>query len=157
MALVGAAELEPRQGDGEDQHDRDGNRGQHRRAPLYDVRPPRPRACRRRLRPAGRPRLRAQPLRRCRRLSTRRPKRLNSAGSIVIVASTVRTTVSAQAIASPLRKPKLSTRMPSSAMHTVPPANKTVRPEVLSAVTAASSGVSPASRPRRYLVTMNSA
>ncbi len=76
---------------------------------------------------------------------------------IVIVASTVRTTVSAQAIASPLRKPKLSTRMPSNAMHTVPPANKTVRPEVLSAVTAASSGVSPASRPRRYLATMNSA
>ncbi len=42
-------------------------------------------------------------------------------------------------------------------MHTVPPANKTVRPEVLSAVTAASSGVSPASRLRRYLATMNSA
>jgi hypothetical protein len=96
-------------------------------------------------------------VRRCRRLSTRRPKRLNSAGSSVIVASTVRATVSVQAIASGLRKPKLSTRMPSSAMHTVPPANKTVRPEVLSAVTAASSGVSPASRPRRYLATMNSA
>ncbi len=65
--------------------------------------------------------------------------------------------MSAQAIASPLRKLKLSTRMPSSAMHTVPPANKTVRPEVLSAATTASCGVSPASRPRRCLLTMNSA
>ena len=47
--------------------------------------------------------------------------------------------------------------MPSSAMHTVPPANRTARPEVSIAVTAASRGLRPASRPRRYLVTMNSA
>ena len=47
--------------------------------------------------------------------------------------------------------------MPSSAMHTVLPANRTARPEVSMAWTAASSGVSPACRPRRCLVTMNSA
>ena len=47
--------------------------------------------------------------------------------------------------------------MPSMQMHTVLPANRTARPEVLIAVTAASAGVRPACRPRRCLVTMNNA
>ena len=42
-------------------------------------------------------------------------------------------------------------------MQTVPPANSTARPAVLSARTAASSGVRPAFSPSRCLVTMNSA
>ena len=42
-------------------------------------------------------------------------------------------------------------------MTTVPPANSTARPEVFIAWTADSSGFSPASRPVRWRVTMNSA
>jgi hypothetical protein len=94
---------------------------------------------------------------RCRRLSTRRPKTPSSAGSSVSAASTVQATVSAQAIASPLRKLKPRTRMPSMQTQTVLPANRTARPEVSIAVTAASCGLRPAFRPRRCLVTMNSA
>lgn len=56
----------------------------------------------------------------------------------------------------PSRNRRLVTSMPS-AMHTVPPAKSTARPEVLSAVTAASSGSSPRRMPRRCRVTMNSA
>ena len=81
--------------------------------------------------------------RRCRRLSTRIPNTPSSAGSRVTAASTVNTTVSAEAIARPFRKLTPRTRMPSSAMHTVLPANRTARPEVSMALTAASSGVSP--------------
>ena len=95
--------------------------------------------------------------RRCRRLSTRIPNTPSSAGSRVTAASTVNTTVSAEATARPFRKLTPRTRMPSSAMHTVLPANRTARPEVSMALTAASSGVSPACKPRRCLVTMKSA
>lgn len=49
------------------------------------------------------------------------------------------------------------TSIPASAMHTVPPANSTARPEVFSAVMAASSGVTPPMTPLRCRVTMNSA
>ena len=93
----------------------------------------------------------------CRRLSTRIPKTPSSAGSKVTAAATVNATVSAQATARPFRKVIPSTKMPSSAMHTVPPANSTARPEVSIAATAASSAVSPDCRPRRCRVTMNSA
>ena len=95
--------------------------------------------------------------RRWRRESTRMPKTPSSAGSRVTAASTVKTTVSAEATARPFRKLTPRTRMPSSAMHTVLPANRTARPEVSMALTAASSGVSPDCRPRRCLVTMNRA
>ena len=47
--------------------------------------------------------------------------------------------------------------MPSSAMQTVMPANRTARPEVSSALTAASSGVAPRMISWRYRVTMKSA
>ncbi len=72
-------------------------------------------------------------------------------------ASTVNTTVRAEATARPLRKLMPRIKMPSKAMHTVLPANSTARPEVSMALTAASSGVSAASIPRRCLVTMNKA
>ena len=42
-------------------------------------------------------------------------------------------------------------------MITVPPANSTARPDVSIDATAASSGLRPACRPSRCLVTMNSA
>ena len=95
--------------------------------------------------------------RRCRRLSTRIPKTPSSAGSRVTAASTVKTTVSAEATARPFRKLTPRTKMPSRAMHTVLPANSTARPELSMALTAACSGVSPDCRPRRCLVTMNRA
>ena len=58
------------------------------------------------------------------------PKTPSSAGSKVTAASTVKTTVSAEATARPFRKLTPRTRMPSSATHTVLPANRTARPEV---------------------------
>lgn len=57
----------------------------------------------------------------------------------------------------PSRKRMFITSIPASAMHTVPPANSTARPEVLRAVTAASSGFIPRRMPFRCRVTMNSA
>jgi hypothetical protein len=95
--------------------------------------------------------------RRWRRLSTRMPSTPSSAGSSVIAAATVITTVNAAATATPLRKVSRRVNMPSSAMHTVPPANSTARPEVLRATTAASSGLRPRRIARRCRVTMNSA
>ena len=50
-----------------------------------------------------------------------------------------------------------STSIPSRAMHTVVPANRTARPEVFSARTAASAGDIPALMLLRCRVTMNSA
>ena len=47
--------------------------------------------------------------------------------------------------------------MPSSAMHTVIPANITARPEVSTASAIASATLRPACRPCRQRVTMNSA
>jgi hypothetical protein len=57
----------------------------------------------------------------------------------------------------PSRNRRLVTSIPASAMHTVPPANSTARPEVLSAATAASSGSLPPRMPFRCRVTMNRA
>ncbi len=68
--------------------------------------------------------------RRCRRLSTRGPSRPSSAGSRVTAASTLSTTVSEVPMTTPSRKRRLVTSIPASAMHTVPPANSTARPEL---------------------------
>ncbi len=81
----------------------------------------------------------------------------SSAGSSVTEAATVRTTVSEAAMATPLRKLSRRISMPSRAMHTVAPAKTTARPVVATAFSAASATVSPRFRPRRCLVTMNSA
>ena len=94
---------------------------------------------------------------RCLRLSTRIPRTLSRAGSRVLAASTVQTTVTAAVRAMPSRKSTPRVRMPSRATHTVPPANTTARPEVPAASAAACAGGSPASSPRRCRVTMNSA
>ena len=79
------------------------------------------------------------------------------AGSRVSDATMVRPTTSATATATPYRELIWSANSPSSATHTVSPASSTARPDVLSAVTAASSGVCPASSPLRCRLTMNSA
>ncbi len=65
------------------------------------------------------------------------------AGRRVSDASMVRATTKAADRATPYRKVTWRANMPSRAMHTVRPANRTARPEVLRAVTAASSGVAP--------------
>ena len=57
----------------------------------------------------------------------------------------------------PYRKLTPSVHSPSSAMHTVVPANSTARPEVFTATTIDSSTGMPRSRLRRCRVTMNSA
>ena len=79
------------------------------------------------------------------------------AGSRVSDVTMVRTTTSEIVTATPCREGSGRTSSPSSAAHTVTPASNTARPEVLSAVTAASSGVCPASSPLRCRVTTNSA
>jgi len=85
------------------------------------------------------------------------PRMPSIAGSRVIADRTVNSTVSAAATATPLRNETPSTSMPSRAMHTVPPANSTARPEVFRATATESIGWSPRLSPRRYRVTMNSA
>jgi hypothetical protein len=95
--------------------------------------------------------------RRSRRLSVRIPRMPSRAGSRVIAASTVATTVVAEAMAMPFRKLMPSTSMPSRAITTVAPANSTARPEVSIALTTESSTVMPDLRPVRCLVTMNRA
>jgi hypothetical protein len=79
------------------------------------------------------------------------------AGSRVSAASTVNPTVIPAAIATPFRKLRPSTSMPSSATQTVPPANSTARPEVFTAVPTASRTSCPARRAQRKRVTMKSA
>ncbi len=94
---------------------------------------------------------------RSRRRSTSRPKIPSIAGSSVSAASTVNATATAAATATPYRKLTPRANIPSIAMHTIIPANRTARPEVSSDSTAASSRCIPRSRPWRYRVTMNSA
>ena len=84
------------------------------------------------------------------------PMKPNMAGSSVTAAAIARSTVMADEMLRPLRKPRRKTSRPSRAMHTVPPAKSTARPAVLRARTAASSGDRPALRPSRCRVTMNS-
>jgi len=60
-------------------------------------------------------------------------------------ANIVISTVNAAAMATPFKNESCSTSIPSSAMHTVEPAKSTARPEVLIAVTIASSELKPRS------------
>ncbi len=78
-----------------------------------------------------------------------RPKKPSSAGSRVSDASTVVATANEEATATPYRKDSPRANRPSRAMHTVIPAKSTARPEVSIAVTVASSGDLPSSRPCR--------
>ena len=73
----------------------------------------------------------------------------NRAGSRVMAAASASSTVPADEMLKPLRKPSRRTSRPSRAMQTVPPAKITARPAVFKARTAASSGVRPALRPSR--------
>ena len=80
----------------------------------------------------------------------------SSAGISVTAAIIVVSTTIAAAMPTPLRNDTPSTRRPSSATITVPPAKRTARPEVLSARTHAASGVRPALIAFRWRVTMKS-
>ena len=77
--------------------------------------------------------------RRSRRRSTRRPKNPSIAGSSVIDASTVNATAIAAATPTPYRKLTPSANIPSIAMQTITPANRTARPDVSIDSTTASS------------------
>lgn len=95
--------------------------------------------------------------RRCLRLSTRGPSSPSSEGSSVMAARTLKITVREAAMTTPSRKRMFITSIPASAMHTVPPAKSTARPEVFRACTADSSDFMPRRMPRRCRVTMKSA
>ena len=75
---------------------------------------------------------------RSRRESTFGPRKPSSAGSRVRAVAMVSATVTAAAADRPSRKLTPSANWPSSATHTVRPANSTVRPEVFTASAAAS-------------------
>ncbi|MGX1472335.1 UNVERIFIED_CONTAM: hypothetical protein RKD50_001143 [Streptomyces canus] len=81
----------------------------------------------------------------------------SSAGSKVMAARTVSTTVTAAPMAMPLMMPTFRVSMPSSATTTVSPANTTARPEVLSALAVDSATPMPAFRWARCRLTMNRA
>ena len=70
---------------------------------------------------------------------------------------TVRNTVTAAAMPSPVRKPTLRMTRPSSATMTVPPAKSTARPEVFIAVVIALGRSAPCRSALRCRLTMNSA
>ncbi len=74
------------------------------------------------------------------RLKTRVPQKPSSAGRNVRDAAMVISTVKDAAMATPFKNESCRTSMPSKAMQTVEPAKSTARPEVLMAVTTASSG-----------------
>jgi hypothetical protein len=88
--------------------------------------------------------------------STRIPMIPSSAGISVTAAVIVTRTTTAAATATPLRKLTPSTNRPNSATITVPPANNTARPDVLSARMQAASGSRPALIALRCRVTTNS-
>ena len=75
----------------------------------------------------------------------------------MIEANIVNSTVIAAAMPRPETKLMFSTSIPSRAMHTVVPANRTARPAEFSAATAASCGDIPALMLLRCRVTTNSA
>ncbi len=81
----------------------------------------------------------------------------SSAGSSVMAASTVSTTVTAAPSAIPVTSPRPSVVMPSSAATTVKPANTTARPEVFMAVPIDSRALVPDIRFPRCRLTMNRA
>jgi len=93
----------------------------------------------------------------CFRLSTRGPMNPSRAGRRVSAATMVNATPMAAAMASPYRNVTPRANMPSRAMHTMIPANRTARPDVLTAVTIDDSTSRPAMRPCRCRVTMNRA
>jgi hypothetical protein len=79
------------------------------------------------------------------------------AGSRVRAAIMVKSTPTEAAMARPYRKETPSANIPSSAMQTMIPANRTARPDVLTALTIEDSTSLPATRPWRCLVTMKRA
>jgi hypothetical protein len=81
----------------------------------------------------------------------------SSTGSTVTAATIVISTPSEAATARPRSNAIPSVNIPSSAMITVQPANRTARPAVSIAPTVAASTPSPACRFSRKRVTMNSA
>ena len=91
----------------------------------------------RRRRPKGSPR------------SIPRPSFESTAGSRVIAANIVSSTVNEEPTAGPRRKLTPTSSCPSIATTTTTPANSTARPDVSIAVTIASSGSTPASSPAR--------
>ena len=91
------------------------------------------------------------------RLARRVPENPSSAGSRVSEPSRTMATVAAAATATPFSSGWRSTSRPIMPITTVEPAISTVRPAVRIAVTAASSGARPTSKPSRNLVTMNRA
>ena len=93
----------------------------------------------------------------CFRLITLGPMKPSMAGSSVRAAIMVRATPMAAASANPYRKLTPRANMPRSAMHTMIPANRTARPEVLTALTMEDSTSRPATSPCRCRVTMNRA
>ncbi len=92
-----------------------------------------------------------------RRPITRFPTTASKAGNSVTDVAAVITTTITDEIAMPARNDTSSTSSPSSATQTVPAANNTARPDVVTAVTMDSVGLSPALRPLRCRVTMNNA
>ena len=62
-----------------------------------------------------------------------------------------------QAVARPIMYGWPMRKSPNNEMTTVPPANRTERPDVISDVTTASRGSRPSKMPCRYRVTMKSA
>ena len=93
----------------------------------------------------------------CLRLITLGPMKPSMAGRRVRAATMVRATPMAAATARPYRKLTPRANMPSSAMHTMIPANRTARPEVLTALMMEDSTSRPATRPCRWRVTMKRA
>ena len=85
----------------------------------------------------------------CFRLITLGPMKPSRAGRSVSAAIMVSATPMAAASASPYRKLTPRANMPSSAMHTMMPANRTARPEVLTEFTMEDSTSRPATSPCR--------
>ena len=85
------------------------------------------------------------------------PKKPSSAGSSVTAVAIVKSTVTVAAMPTPLRNDTPRMSSPSSATQTVAPANRTARPDVLSARSTACSTGRPALMALRWRVTMNSA
>ncbi len=95
--------------------------------------------------------------RRCRRSTTRSPKRESIAGSTVNEASRVNRTARTDAIESPYMNGTAVANMPSSAITTVVPASRIALPEVSIACSTDASTSPSARNDSRKRVTMNSA
>jgi hypothetical protein len=93
----------------------------------------------------------------CFGLITLIPMKPNRAGKSVRAAIMVKATPMAAATAKPYRKLTPKANIPRRAMHTMMPANRTARPDVLTALMMDSSVSCPATNPCRWRVTMNRA